>query len=195
MDIGEVNVRLLVVETTCLPRPVRLSGSSTLSLWGFTCNSSGVVTYSLKGKGPYVHAMNTVSRGIIAMDQLRTLLASETYNPMHWWPGGSVVISNRDTEGVHGMIKSADRMLDEYNKIPRKNPRIVDLLTRILEIRVVAATDAMLIVRAIQQNSKCKNDVHPFRNPMGLNSLQQQMNLMSPTFMAFFLKVIPLHAY
>ena len=50
-------------------------------MWGFTCNADGEMTYDLGGKGPYVHAMSTVSRSMKETDKLRGLLCGEDNTP------------------------------------------------------------------------------------------------------------------
>ena len=158
-------------------------------MWGFTCNADGEMTYDLGGKGPYVHAMSTVSRSMKETDKLRGLLCGEDNNPFHWWQGSATIIANRDFDSIHKMIDCAHRMREEYNGATWTIPGIPQSLKTILEIRAVASNDLMLIVLAVQKNAKGERDIHPFRNPLGLNNLDQQMNLMTPMFMAFFLMV------
>ena len=80
-------------------------------------------------------------------------------------------------------------MREEHNPATSRIPGILQSLKTILDIRVVASNDLMLIILAIQKNAKGEKDVHPFRNPMGVNNQDQQLNLMTPMFMAFFLMV------
>jgi len=182
-------VELLVSETSRLPKPLLLRGNMTLSLWGFTLHSSGAVTQDLKGNGPYVHAMKTVSRGLVAMDQLKALHQCQAISTLNWWPGGAIVVSTRDTNMVSQMITFAERLSLEYSDASMFGPQVLDFVHKILDIRHVAASDPMLIVRATQRNTTGVIDINPFRNSLGLYTVQQQLNTISPLYMALFLKV------
>lgn len=158
-------------------------------MWGFTCDANGDITSDLQGKGPYVHAMSTVSRAVKEADKLRLLLSGEVNNPFNWWQGSAEIIANQDFDSIHKILACAHRMREEHNPATSRIPGILQSLKTILDIRVVASNDLMLIILAIQKNAKGERDVHPFRNPMGVNNLDQQLNLMTPMFMAFFLMV------
>jgi len=191
VDIGRANCELLVSSTDALPKPLLLTGNHVLSLWGFTCDASGTITCDLHGHGPYVHAMERVHLAMKATDQLRLLYYKGANNPFHWWPGSQAVCDNTNFEALQRMITCAHRLHLEYREDPAKVkiPGISNHIETVLELREVANNDLILLVLAIQKNAKGKRDVHPFRNPMGVNNLSQQNNLMSPTFMAFFLMV------
>ena len=191
MDIGPVNVGLLTCPGIILPKFVD-NRSGTFSVWDFTLDNIGNITFEPQGNAPYEQGMKSVMRCINAMDHLQALTSNSSNNPYHFWKGGARVIADRDISAVHSAVLAVRRIharQEHEGSLSSFDSRCRQFEKDVLQVRIVALECPMLMVRACQTNSRGKPDYHPIRNGSGLNNVLQQTNRMSVNFLAVFLKV------